>query len=152
GELKAESFSVPEGSRQTFEASLLQKEDIVISMLPPYPAVYVPENLGIFVPTAFAVIRMDDETKDIVDPAYLAGWLSTTYVRDTLLPAKASGRMLTVNALYPVPVPLPEMRVQLALGDVLIAAQRSEEHRWAMEEAEMKLLENAYFLGTKGDE
>ena len=129
---------------------LLQDGDVVLSHFRPYRCAYVGSGVGAYVDGDLAVIRMDNETKSIIDPAYLAGWLSSDGMGATALLAKHSVWDSTkvwlreMHLLNTLMVLLPEMNVQHALGDLVRAKVNAEAARWAAFESEDRMLSAAY--------
>lgn len=107
-------------SAQYLEDSLTKSGDVVVSLYPPFGCACIDaESAGVFVPNTFAIIRMDDETKQELDPWYLVGFLSTTIIRDEVLPTKTTRRGLSLEDLSLLEILLPPLATQRELGKLV---------------------------------
>ena len=136
---------------QSIEDALAKPDDVVVSLSPPFGCACVDlESAGAFVPASFAIIRMDEATKEQLDPWYLVGYLSTTIVKDEVLPAKSSRRSLSLEDLTSLEILLPPLETQRELGRLVQLRASAMKDRHALDAAEQRMLDSA-FAKTLGE-
>ena len=131
---------------------LTQPGDIVLSLSAPFASACIDEQTeGLFIPNTCAVIRMDSETRKILDPWFLTGYLNRNIVRRRILEDKATSgawRTLRIDDLRTLEIDLPPIDAQEALGEAIRIDVENMRRNFAMQQSREKLVDEAYAKET----
>ena len=127
---------------------LTQPGDIILSLSAPFASACIDEQTqGLFIPNTCAVIRMDDETRKILDPWFLTGYLNRSVVKDGVLGNKATKgawKTLRIEDLRNLEIDLPPIEAQKALGEAIRIDVNNMRRNLAMQQSREKLVDEAY--------
>ena len=119
--------------------------DLLIGLASPYRVACVDgDALDAAVSASVAILRLDFEDRDKLDPWFLAGYLNLPSIEATLLPSKASGRNLTLDDIRALEVPRMSVDAQRALGDAARALGLIQKRRRMVGDMEMASLMSHY--------
>jgi restriction endonuclease S subunit len=143
GVIDSDETDYIEISKQIKQDKLTQVGDIVIKMNKPYDSVFI-ENAyeGYLIPSFCCVIKNTDFS--IVDPYYLVGYLNSAFAKEYLITANGSSAasLLKIKDIKKLPIPLPEMKEQKAIGEVFRICCERQLLLKNMMKHEMRLAEN----------
>lgn len=125
--------------------------DIILKMNRPYDSVYIEEAYeGYIIPSFCCKIR--NVNKTIVDPYYLVGYLNSDLAKDYLRTANgaAPASLLKIKDIRRLPIPLPEITEQRAIGEVFKACCERQIILNEMIQHEMKMAENIIYDAVRG--
>lgn len=117
-----------------------QRDDIIMKMNRPYDSVYIEAvNEGYLIPSFCC--KISGIKTDMVDPYYLVGFLNSDFAKEYLLASNgaSAASLLKIADIKKLPVPLPELEKQRAIGKVFkiccerkIILRKIMEHETAM--------------------
>lgn len=88
---------------------------------------------------------------DIVDPYYLVGFLNSNFAKEYLLASNgaSASSLLKISDIKRLPVPLPELEEQRAIGEVFKACCERRIILHNLIEQEMALVQNIILDATR---
>jgi hypothetical protein len=112
--------------KRVAETKLTQQGDIIMKLNTPYDSVYIEkEHENLLVPSFCCLIRGGQA--EIINPYYLVGYLNSSFAKEYLHTSNSSSAasLLKIRDIRKLPIPLPRMAEQLAVGDVFkVCTQR----------------------------
>ena len=125
--------------------------DIILKMNRPYDSVYIDEDYeGYIIPSFCCKIRNVNRT--IIDPYYLVGYLNSDLAKEYLRTANgaAPASLLKIRDIRKLPIPLPEITEQRAIGEVFKVCCERKIILNEMIKHEMKMAENIIYDAVRG--
>lgn len=150
----ARLFDMPLLDENAPQDGFTREGDVILALAPPFSCACIgPDETGAFIPNSCAVIRMDEDTRSMLDPWYLAGFLALPSTLKALQSKRAGGSsaLLTLDQIRDLPLIVPDMARQKALGE---AVRRHAQVKIALrrfEESEMQALASAYAHSIQKD-
>ena len=136
-------------SQDVEEGCFTQIGDVVISLSAPFSSACIDkETTGLFIPNTCAVIRMDKQTSEILDPWFLVGYLNLGGIKDLLerKPTSSRWKTLRIEDLRSIEIPLPDMDAQKALARVLQSHVKKIRTNRLLQQQRTELIEQSFAL------
>jgi len=130
-------------SKYVQENKLTQYGDIIIKMNTPYDSVYIEKEFeNLIVPSFCCLIR--GIQNDIADSYYLVGYLNSSLAKEYMYTSNSSSAasLLKIRDIKKLPIPLPEMFEQRAVGKVFQMCSERQIILTKLISYEMRLAEN----------
>ena len=131
----------------TDDSFFTREGDVVMGLTKPFSVALVTRDAtGLLVPSSCGVIRTDEAAREIIDPAFLAGYLMLPAVNQ-LLSSRAGGarlNTLSVRTLAELDVPDLPVDVQRELGRKALAQLELSRKRRELEELELLIVHASY--------
>lgn len=124
-----------------------QEGDVILALAPPFSCACIgPDEAGAFIPNSCAVIRMNQATRAMLDPWYLAGFLALPATQKALHSKRAGGKtaLLTIDQVCDLTLLVPDMTQQKLLGEAVRQHAQLEIALKRFQESEMRALSSAY--------
>lgn len=136
--------------KEVDKSKICQKDDIIMKMNRPYDSVYIETmNEGYLIPSFCC--KISKIRTDIVDPYYLVGFLNSNFAKEYLLASNgaSASSLLKISDIKRLPVPLPELEEQRAIGEVFKACCERRIILHNLIEQEMALVQNIILDATR---
>lgn len=124
--------------------------DIILKMNRPYDSVYITNQFEDYVIPSFCC-KLRNIKMDLVDPYYLVGYLNSDFAKEYLRIANGSSpsSLLKIKDIKKLPIALPEMTEQHAIGEVFKNCCERQLILREMMQHEMEMAENIIFDAAK---
>lgn len=143
GKIDTEYIQTINVSKRVQDNKLTKYGDIIIKMSTPYDSVYIEKEFeDMIVPSFCCLIR--GTQNEIVDPYYLVGYLNSALAKEYLFTSNSSSAasLLKIRDIKKLPVPLPEIVEQRAIGKVFQVCSERQVLLNKMMTHEMRMAEN----------
>lgn len=129
--------------KEVKQEKVTQYGDIIMKMNQPYDSVYIEREYGgLLIPSFCCLIRNVNRAE--VDPYYLVSYLNSRFVKEYLMAANraSAASLLKIGDIRKLPIPLPEISEQIAIGKIFMAFSERQVILSKMKKHEMELVEN----------
>ncbi len=143
----AQLFDMPLLDENAPHDGFTQEGDVILALAPPLSCTCIgPDEAGAFIPNSCAVIRMDEVTRAMLNPWYLAGFLALPTTQKALQSKRAGGKtaLLTIDQVCDLTVLVPDLSQQKLLGEAVRRHAQVEIALKRFRESEMNALNSAY--------
>lgn len=130
-------------SKRVQDNKLTKYGDIIIKMSTPYDSVFIEKEFeDMIVPSFCCLIR--GTQNEMVDPYYLVGYLNSALAKEYLFTSNSASAasLLKIRDIKKLPVPLPEITEQRAIGKVFQVCSERQVLLAKMMTHEMRMAEN----------
>lgn len=130
-------------SKRVQDNKLTKYGDIIIKMSTPYDSVFIEKEFeNMIVPSFCCLIR--GTQNQMVDPYYLVGYLNSALAKEYLFTSNSASAasLLKIRDIKKLPVPLPEITEQRAIGKVFQVCSERQVLLAKMMTHEMRMAEN----------
>ena len=131
----------------TDDSFFTREGDVVMGLTKPFSvALVTPDATGLLVPSSCCVIRLDEEARGRLDPAFLAGYLMLPAVNDLLGSRAGGARLNTLSVRTVAELELPDLHAdaQRKLGRQALAQLEISRRRRELDAIDRQIVQASF--------